>query len=190
MNLAIRPCTSLIITLSPDVSKLYGARHHHSANYHIIIIITEYYFPKISLWLQGRQGPVYHTQSIPNDDVIKWKHFPHYWPFVRGIHRSPVNSPHKGQWRGALMFSLIRVWINGLVNNREAGDLGRYRAHYDVIVMYGCTFPRVRSQGISSHGTDLIFPDNFDLGTRRVNILDPNKHSHPQLEVPNTETKM
>ena len=28
------------------------------------------------------------------DDVIKWKHFPRYWPFVRGIHRSPVNSPH------------------------------------------------------------------------------------------------
>ena len=42
-----------------------------------------------------------------HDDVIKWKHFPRYWPFVRGIPRSPVNSPHKGQWRGALMFSLI-----------------------------------------------------------------------------------
>ena len=42
-----------------------------------------------------------------HDDVIKWKHFPRYWPFVRGIHRSPVNSPHKSQWRGALMFSLI-----------------------------------------------------------------------------------
>ena len=48
-----------------------------------------------------------------HDDVIKWKHFPRYWPFVRGIHRSPVNSPHKGQWRGAMMFSLICVWING-----------------------------------------------------------------------------
>ena len=34
-----------------------------------------------------------------HDDVNKWKHFPRYWPFVRGIHRSPVNSPHKGQWR-------------------------------------------------------------------------------------------
>ena len=42
-----------------------------------------------------------------HDDVIKWKHFPRYWPFLRGIHRWPVNSPHKGQWRGALMFSLI-----------------------------------------------------------------------------------
>ena len=66
---------------------------------------------------------------------IKWKHFPRYWPFVRGIHRSPVNSPHKGQWRGALMFSLICVWIDGWINHREAGDLRRYRAHYDVTVM-------------------------------------------------------
>ena len=73
--------------------------------------------------------------TISHDDVTKWKHFPRYWPFVRGIHRSPVNSPHKGQWRGALMFSLICAWINGWVNNREAGDLRRHRAHYDVIVM-------------------------------------------------------
>ena len=51
-----------------------------------------------------------------HDDVIKWKPFPRYWPFVRGIHRSPVNSPHKGQWRGALMFSLICVWINSWIN--------------------------------------------------------------------------
>ena len=65
----------------------------------------------------------------------KGKHFPRYWPFVRGIHRSPVKSPHKGQWRGALVFSLICAWINGSVNTREAGDLRRHRAHYDVIVM-------------------------------------------------------
>ena len=73
--------------------------------------------------------------SVSHDDVIKWKLFPRYWPFVRGIHRSPVNSPHKGQWRGALMFSLICVWINGWVNNREAGDLRRYLAHYDVTLI-------------------------------------------------------
>ena len=46
----------------------------------------------------------------PHDDAIKCNHFPLYWPFVRGIHRSSVNSPHKGQWRGALMFSLICAW--------------------------------------------------------------------------------
>ena len=70
-----------------------------------------------------------------HDDVIKWKHFPRYWPFVRGIHRSPVNSPHKGQWRGALMSSLICAWINDWVNNGKAGDLRRHPAHYDVTVM-------------------------------------------------------
>ena len=71
-----------------------------------------------------------------HDDVIKWKYFPrYYWPFVRGIHRSQVNSPHKGQWCRALMFSLICAWINDWVNNRKAGDLRRHRAHYNVIIM-------------------------------------------------------
>ena len=81
-------------------------------------------------------------QYHEHDDFIKWKHFPRYWPFVRGIHWSPVNSPHKGQWRGTLMFSLICTWTNGWVNNREAGDLRRHRTHYDVTVMtvmYKCT---------------------------------------------------
>ena len=73
--------------------------------------------------------------SLKHDDVIKWKHFPRYWPFVRRIHRSSVNSPHKGQWRGALMFILICARLNGWVNNGEAGDLRRNRAHYDVMVM-------------------------------------------------------
>ena len=72
---------------------------------------------------------------VHHDDIIKWKHFPRYWPFVRGIHRSPVNSPHKGQRRGVLMFSFICASVNGWVNNREAGDLRRHRAHYDVTVM-------------------------------------------------------
>ena len=52
-----------------------------------------------------------------------------------GNSRVPGDSPHKGQWRGAFMFSLIYAWIKRWVNNREAGDLRRYRAHYDVIVM-------------------------------------------------------
>ena len=56
-------------------------------------------------------------------------------PLCRGIHRSPVNSPHKGQWRGALMFSSIWAWINGCVNNGEYGDLRCHRAHYDVTVL-------------------------------------------------------
>ena len=46
--------------------------------------------------------PVTRTVGVPlllvltnHDDVIKWKHFPRYWPFVREIHRSPVNSHTK-----------------------------------------------------------------------------------------------
>ena len=83
--------------------------------------------------------PMYIVVVHSRNDVIKWKHFPRCWPFVTGIHRSPVDSPHKGQWRGALMFSWICAWINRWVNNGEAGDLRRYRAHYDVIVTC-CTF--------------------------------------------------
>ena len=96
-------------------------------------------------WKIDRQDNSYMTQNKlsvidvfkwlhGHDDVINWKYFPRYWPFVRGIHRSPVNSPHKGQWRGALMISLICVWINCWVKNREAGDLGRRRGHYDVTI--------------------------------------------------------
>ena len=68
-----------------------------------------------------------------------WRHekeiFPRYWSFVRGIHRSPVKSPHKGQWRGALMFSLICPWRDGWANNRDAGNLRCHRAHYSVTLM-------------------------------------------------------
>ena len=67
------------------------------------------------------------TNVEPHDDVIKWKLVT--GPLVWGIHWWPVNSPHKGQWRRALLFSLICTWINGWVNNREAGDLRRHRAH-------------------------------------------------------------
>ena len=80
------------------------------------------------------------NSSNRHNDVIKWKHLPRNWPFVREIHRSPVNSPHKGQWRGALMFSLICARINGWVNNREAGDWRRHRAYYAVTVMSYASF--------------------------------------------------
>ena len=73
----------------------------------------------------------YHSYVF-HDDVIKWKPFPRY---PKPYHRSSVNSPHKGQWRGALMFSLISAWINGRVNNRYAGVLKPHRAHYDVILL-------------------------------------------------------
>ena len=77
----------------------------------------------VKFWITTKVGKCLYMQPCINtyffhDDVTKWKHFPRYWPFVRGIHRSPVNSLHKGQWRGALMFSLICLWINSWENNR------------------------------------------------------------------------
>ena len=107
-----------------------------------------------------RNNYVFTTLSVcraVHDGVIKWKHFPRYWPFVRRIHRSPVNSPHKGQWRGALMFSLICARINGWVNNDEAGDLRRHRVHYDVIVMA----PQIHSIHVSGCNHDELIHHDY-----------------------------
>ena len=82
-----------------------------------IIMILWYMFKSVTVNVYTSALCV---QVASHDDVIKWKHFPRYWPFVRGIHRSPVNPPLKGQWRGALMFSLIWTRINGWVNNGDA----------------------------------------------------------------------
>ena len=68
-------------------------------------------------------------------DVIKWKHFPRYWPYVRGIHRWPVDSPQQGQWCGAMMLSLICAWTNGWANNRDDGDLRRHRTPFYITVI-------------------------------------------------------
>ena len=44
-------------------------------------------------------------------------------------------SQHTGQWRGALMFPFICVWINGGGNSREVGDLRPHHGHYGANVM-------------------------------------------------------
>ena len=82
-------------------------------------------------WLQASCVCVDQTHN----GVIKWKHSELLLAIVRGIHRSPADFPHKGQWRGALKFSLICAWTNGWASNRDAGDLRRHRAHYDTTVM-------------------------------------------------------
>ena len=64
-----------------------------------------------------------------------WRHQMETFSALLAICPVPVNFPHKGQWRGALMFSLVCTRINGWVNNGEAGDLRRYRAYYNVTVM-------------------------------------------------------
>ena len=47
-----------------------------------------------------------------HDDVIKWKNFPRYWPLVREIHRSPVNSPQRP------VTGSFDVFFGLLLNNR------------------------------------------------------------------------
>ena len=83
----------------------------------------------------SRNGLDSWNKKIYHDDLIKWKHFPHYWPFGWGIHWSLVNSPHTGQWRWTLMFSVIWAWTNGWVNNWNGCDLRRHHDHYDLTVM-------------------------------------------------------
>ena len=86
-----------------------------------------------------------------NDDVIQWKHFLRYWPFVKEIYRWPVDSPHKGQWGGSLLFSLNRAWTNGSANNRDAGDLRRHLSHCDVNVMHHGQHVRLVITNIKQH---------------------------------------
>ena len=75
--------------------------------------------------ISSRQADIVMTSS-------KWKQFRRCWPFVRVIKRPSVNSSHKGQWWGALMFSLISAWANSWGTNGDAGD----RAHCDVTIMW------------------------------------------------------
>ena len=112
----------------------------------ILVIRTEscdvHYFLYVHLSLMLPNKFLSSEFWVCHDNVIKWKHFPSYCPFVRGIHRSPLNSPHKGQWRGALMFSLVYILTKGWANNREAGYLRRHRTHYGVTVMASVEFSR------------------------------------------------
>ena len=121
-----------------------------------------YWIPVVFLWFETggfypypfRVTSLAQNQAydcpIPSDAVLTtwvntskgttwWRHqmeaFSALLALCAGNSPATVNSPHKGQWRGALMFSLACVWINGWTNNREAGDLRHHRAHYIVIVM-------------------------------------------------------
>ena len=58
-------------------------------------------------------------KGLTHNDVMTWKCFLHYWPFVWGIHRSPVDSPHKGpeMQRFDVFFCLFAIscWTNSPV---------------------------------------------------------------------------
>ena len=106
--------------------------------------------------------------------ISRWRHqmetFSALLTICAGNSPVPGEFPvHKCQWHGALMFSLICVWINSWVINREAGDLRRYRAHYGVIVMcYDNSkltrlpgYPRWPGLPIVKNSVLVIFHKNF-----------------------------
>ena len=75
-----------------------------------------------------------------HDNIIKWKYFLHYWPFVRGNHWSPLSSPHKGQWCCTVMFSLICIclkkWMSKQSKCRWLEMLSRSLwHHFNVVVL-------------------------------------------------------
>ena len=129
----------LIFTLIYPATKFHGeCRYEEVLGKNDIIITTTLFvlLPLVVMIGLYAHMTVIAGREVGHDDVIEWKHFPRCWSLVCWIHRWPVNSPLKGQWQRTMMFSLICVWTNGRVNNRDAGDLRRYRVHYDVTVMW------------------------------------------------------
>ena len=92
----------------------------------------------VTLW---RHCNFYHARTQPVDITeimqswwrLQMETFSALLAICAGNSPVPGEFPAQKQWRGALMFSLICVWINGWVNN--CGDLRRYRTHCDVTVM-------------------------------------------------------
>ena len=115
------------------------------------------------------------------------------------IHRLPVHSPHKGQWRGALMLYLICALTNGWVNNRDAGDLRRHRAHYDATVLtwrlwytYGrdvVGYWQLRLTSRCRHPD----PGQYLIPLQRLHVFAHSRDPHPAIklwcQVPFTKSK-
>ena len=68
------------------------------------------------------ENRLHYLDIYMHDDVIKRKHFPRHWPFVGGNSPVTVNSPHKGQWRGALMSSAPEQTIEQTIETPVARD--------------------------------------------------------------------
>ena len=106
---------------------IYHIKHRSYFPKHCFTYYDHADFSQISKYYSNGYG-IWHR-------IAWWRHQMETFSALLAIHRSPVNIPHKGQWRGSLMLSLVCAWINAWVNNRKTGDLRRHRAHYCVIVM-------------------------------------------------------
>ena len=88
---------------------------------------------EMATWYCNKKLTSHFRPMTVHDDVIKWMHFPRYWPFVRG----PVTDefPSLRPVTRSFDVSLICSWTNVWINNRDADDLRRNRAHCDVTVI-------------------------------------------------------
>ena len=157
-------------------------------NGHIIIPVTLILFKETMFTFSIT---FHHWNCVSSWDLLSpwWRHqmetfsaLP-YRPFVRGIHRSPVVSTHKGQWRGALMFSLICAWTNDWANNEDAGDLDAiafimtslqwWKTKHPMCPVwsqlpYGCC---LRRQFLNNHNIDLLFNEYSSFMTKRFTLI-------------------
>ena len=76
-------------------------RHFHVHLLTLILVRISYLHTLLCMWLR-----ICVEIKVNHDDGIKWKHFPCYWPFVLGIHLSPVNSPHSD----AEFWCFLLIW--------------------------------------------------------------------------------
>ena len=134
-----------------------NGRQHHRNHWNLLFNdnnnISLLVFPHSQSWISIIQVQVPDKRSTY---MSWWRHqmetFSALLAICAGIHRSPVNSPHKCQWSGALTFSLICAWIKGWVNNGEVGDLRHHHVHYDVTVM--CSTSCLENVSIRYCGTE------------------------------------
>ena len=122
-------CPSRSIVWSWNIWGIWSLLEHNKDNR------TQTKFLEYTLWYKN----ILTLKRVLNEHLTWWRRqmetFSALLALCAGNSPVPVNSPHKGQWRGALMLSLICAWIHNWVNNREAGDLRRHRGHYDVTLM-------------------------------------------------------
>ena len=115
-------------TIWPWFRTVYGTTRHPFVRNHWINLKVDVNNVHRDLFGVERQLVHKHKFSF-YDDVITWKHFPLYWYFVRGNHRSPVDSPAERDakiWWFHVFFDIrIKCWPNNVV----VGDLRRHRAH-------------------------------------------------------------
>ena len=133
-----------------------------------------------------------------HDDVIKWKHFPRYWPFCGELNSHQwilLTEASNAEARRASMFSLIDTWTNGWVNNQDASGLRCHRVHYDVTVMsleHNLTHPDLNKMvnncrwHFEIHFLEIIFFEfwfNFDSKSSLVQVIPwCSRGNKPQFE--------